>query len=160
MGRERRIFFGSKIAKYFLDWNLPLTAIYGRMALFVRLSVELIINLYGVWMFDVLGGKWFIFNVATEEVNNRYPSRSGQIAHIWCQGPQASPTSLYSIWSEYWEELTDFGLVSSAGWIHTTVDIILGRYSPKKSVFCQGLKAYSVYVLVGDERKKNVSWKG
>ena len=49
------------------------------------------------------------------------------------------------------------GLVSSAGWIHTTVDIILGRYSPKKSVFCQGLKAYSVYVLVGDELKKNVS---
>ena len=59
-------------------------------------------------MFDVGGGKWFIFNAATEEVNNRYPSRSGQIAHIWCQGPQASPTSLYSIWSEYWEELTDF----------------------------------------------------
>ena len=76
--------------------------------MFVRLVVELTINLYGVWMFDVGGGKWFIFNAATEEVNNRYPSRSGQIAHIWCQGPQASPTSLYSIWSEYWEELTDF----------------------------------------------------
>ena len=102
----------SKIPPVFYRLEPSLTAIYGRVALFVRLVVELTIKLYGVWMFDVRGGKWFIFNVATEEVNNRYPSRSGQIAHIWCQGPQASPTSLYSIWSEYWEELTDF--VSSA----------------------------------------------
>ena len=106
-GTERK-FPGFQNTQVFYRLEPSLTAIYGRVALFVRLVVELTIKLYGVWMFDVRGGKWFIFNVATEEVNNRYPSRLGQIAHIWCQGPEASPTSLYSIWSEYWEELTDF----------------------------------------------------
>ena len=39
-----------KYPSIFPDWigTFPITAIYGRMALFVRLVVELTINLYGV----------------------------------------------------------------------------------------------------------------